>query len=85
MSNDLHTVIDDIANRADEFLAGVKNRPEARAGIEELLTIDYPDIVGKERTAVVNGVMGILENEDFFGSEFVGDSFAESDDTPERE
>lgn len=85
MSNDLRSLIDDIANRADDFLSGVKSRQEARAGIEELLTTDFPDLAGKDRTAVINGVMAILEDEDFFGIEFVGDSPADSDEAPDRE
>ncbi len=83
MPNDLRPIIDEIANRADDFLAGVTDRTQARAGIEELLTMDYPGIDGIDRTVVITGVMSVLEDEDFFGTEFVGDPFSDPDDAEE--
>jgi hypothetical protein len=80
MSADLRPIIDDIANRADEFLAGASDRNQARAGIEELITMDYPTLLPLDRTVVVTGVMGVLEEEDFFGTEFVGDPFSDPDE-----
>jgi len=75
MPSDLRPIIDDIANRADDFLAGTRERPQARAGIEEILTMDYPTLSPVDRTVVVTGVMSVLEDEDFFGTEYVGDPF----------
>lgn len=83
MPADLRPIIDEIANRADDFLAGARDRAQARAGIEEVLTMDYPSLVPSDRALVVAGVMTILEAEDFFGTEFVGDPF--SDDEAEDE
>jgi hypothetical protein len=80
MTTNLRPIIDDIANRADDFLAGITNRAQARAGIEELITMDYPGIEGADRTVVITGVMSVLEDEDFFETEYVGDPFAEADD-----
>ena len=80
MTADLRPIIDDIANRADEFLAGAGDRNQARAGIEELITMDYPTLNAPDRTVVVTGVMSVLEDEDFFGTEFVGDPFSDPDD-----
>jgi hypothetical protein len=80
MTADLRPIIDDIANRADEFLAGASDRSQARAGIEELITMDYPTLLPPDRTVVVTGVMGVLEEEDFFGTEFVGDPFSDPDE-----
>ena len=80
MTADLRPIIDDIASRADEFLAGAKDRRQARAGVEELITMDYPTLNPLDRTVVVTGVMSVLEDEDFFGTEFVGDPFSEPDD-----
>ena len=80
MASDLRPIIDDIANRADDFLAGARDRAQARAGIEELLTIDYPSLLPPDRATIITGVMGILEDEDFFGTEFVGDPFSESEE-----
>ena len=80
MTADLRPIIDDIANRADEFLTGASNRSQARAGIEELITMDYQTLNPSDRTVVVTGVMSVLENEDFFGTEFVGDPFSDPED-----
>jgi hypothetical protein len=33
-----------------------------------------------DRTVVVAGVMSVLEDEDFFGTEFVGDPFSDPDE-----
>ena len=80
MTADLRPIIDDIANRADEFLAGARDRNQARAGIEELITMDYPTLNPPDRTVVVTGVMSVLEDEDFFGTEFVGDPFSDPEE-----
>lgn len=81
MTADLRPIIDEIANRADEFLAGASDRTHARAGIEEVLTMDYPTLNPSDRTVVITGVMSVLEDEDFFGTEFVGDPFSENDES----
>lgn len=83
MAGDLRPIIDEIANRADEFLAGTRDRAQARAGIEEVITMDYPNLAPPDRAVVITGVMSVLEDEDFFGTEYVGDAFA--DDEPEEE
>ena len=80
MEADLPTIIDEIANQADDFLAGARDRAQARAGISELLTMDYPQLTPPERTMVTDGVMKVLEEEDFFGTEFVGDPFSDEDE-----
>lgn len=80
MSADLSPIIEDISNRADEFLAGTRDRAQARAGIEEVITMDYGLLDPELRTAVVAGVMAVLEDEDFFGIEFVGDPFTEPEE-----
>lgn len=79
MPSDLRPIIEDIANRADDFLAGARDRTHARAGVEELITMDYPTLNPPDRTVVVTGVMSVLEDEDFFGTEFVGDPFSDPD------
>jgi len=80
MAADLRPIIDEIANRADEFLSGAGDRPHARAGIEEVLTMDYPTLPPEVRTVVVTGVMSVLDDEDFFGTEYVGDPFSDPDE-----
>lgn len=77
----LRPIIDEIANRAEDFLAGAGSRAHARAGIEEVITMDYPTLSPPDRAVVVTGVMAVLEDEDFFGTEFVGDPFSDPDET----
>ncbi len=80
MRPNLPLIIGDLADRADDYLAGAKDRAQGRAGIEEAITIDYPGLAEADRAAVVKGVMAILDEEDFFGIEFVGDAFADEDE-----
>jgi hypothetical protein len=77
---DLRPIIDEIASRADDFLAGTKDRAQSRAGIAELLTMDYSMLSPTDRTIVITGVMSILEDEDFFGTEYVGDPFSDPEE-----
>ena len=77
---ELKAIIDEIACQADDFLAGADNRAQGRAGIAELITMDYAQLNPADRATVVQGVMAVLEAEDFFGVEFVGDPFADEDD-----
>ena len=83
MNGDLRPIIDEIANQADDFLAGTSDRSQAKAGISELLTMDYPQLSPTDRNLVVAGVMMVLEEEDFFGAEFVGDPFSDDEDEDE--
>jgi hypothetical protein len=64
----LKPIIDDIADQADDFLDGVTTRSDARAVISEQLTIQYPRLSGAERGKVVDGVLAVLDSEEFFGS-----------------
>lgn len=84
MTADLIPIIADIASRADDFLAGSSNRVQARAGIEEVVTMDYPTLNPDDRSVVVGGVMSVLEDEDFFGTEFVGDPFTDPDEAEDE-
>ncbi len=81
---DLRPIIDDIAYRADDFLAGSRDRSQARAGVEEVITMDYPTLAPADRTIVITGVMSVLEEEDFFGTEFVGDPFSDPDEAEDE-
>ena len=80
MTPNLRPIIDEIADRADEFLSGASNRAQAKAGISELLAMDYAALNPADRATVVAGVMSILEDEDFFGAEYVGDPFKDTDE-----
>jgi len=68
MDASLQTIIDHIADQADDFLAGAGNRAEARAGIEEVITADFLSLSPADRAHVVAGVMAVLEREGFFES-----------------
>ena len=62
----LRAIMDEIASRADDFLAGAANRKESRAGVDELINADYPQLSPAERKQVAEGVMAILDQEGFF-------------------
>lgn len=81
--SELRPIIDELASRADDYLAGARDRAQARAGVEEAITIDYPGLDPIDRREIVTGVMQVLEEEDFFGTEYVGDVFADSDEPEE--
>ena len=83
MTADLRQIVDDIATRAEDLLPEPRDRKLARAGIEEEITMDYPTLSPTDHAAVVAGVMGMLNDEDFFGIEFVGNPFSDVDDTDE--
>ena len=79
MPIDLRPIIDDIANHADEFLADATDRKQGRAGVEEFITLEHPELSAHDRRTVVDGVMAVLEAEDFFDTEFVGDAFSDDE------
>jgi hypothetical protein len=81
MPADLRPIIEDIASRAEDFLVGTRDRAQARAGIEEVITMDYPTLGLADRAVVTTGVMSVLEDEDFFGTEYVGDPFSEPEES----
>lgn len=83
MTADLRPIIADLANRAEDFLAGVSDRNLARAGVEEEVTLDYPTLNPSARAVIVSSVMAVLEADDFFGIEFVGDPFSDTDSADE--
>lgn len=80
---DLRAIIEQIASEADDFLAGASDRAQARAGIAELLNMDFFELSPTDRQQVTDGVMAILEEEEFFDEEYVGNPFA--DDEPESD
>jgi len=64
----LRPIIDDIADQADDFLAGITTRAEARDAISAKLTAKHPVLSGIDRIKVIDGVLAILDQEEFFGS-----------------
>lgn len=83
MADHLSQIIAEIADQADDFLEDVRDRAQAKAGISELITMDYSNLSPTDRASVVAGVMQVLEHEDFFDTEFVGDPFADDDEAGE--
>jgi len=80
----LRPIIDEIASQAEDFLDGVTSREQARAGIAELLTMDYAGLPPADRKLVSDHVMAILEDESFFNGGYAGFSFDdESESTDE--
>jgi hypothetical protein len=73
----LQDIIENLANRADDFLADAANAKEARTTIGEVLAKEYPKLGGVERQKVAIAVVGILEEEGFFDGGRKGDSFDE--------
>jgi hypothetical protein len=63
---DLRSIIEEIAIQADDFLAGAANRKEARAGIDESINADHPQLGPGDRQKIAEGVMATLEDEGFF-------------------
>lgn len=62
----LKSIIDEIADQADDFLEGVTSLEQARAAISEMVTMQPERLGPADRAAVIEGVMAILKNEGFF-------------------
>jgi len=73
---DLNQIIGAAADDADEFLAHVASRAEARAAIREYLDQNHPELSKADVPRVVAGLMVLLDEEGFFDTraprEFLG-------------
>ena len=78
-------LIEDVANRADDFLRGVTNPSEAHNAIVELLAIEQPSLAAEARRQIADAVMEILRNEDFFNMATASSSGGWSDDDADDE
>ena len=63
---DLQPIVSQICDEADDFLAGVTKRDEAKAGIAEMLTIHHAGLPPADRKAITEQVLRVLEREGFF-------------------
>ncbi len=70
---DPKTIANEICDQADDFLAGVRKRDEAKAGIAEYLTLHHRSLAPADKKVVIEQTMRILENEGFFDAD-AGDS-----------
>ncbi|MBI2514550.1 MAG: hypothetical protein HYV96_21455 [Opitutae bacterium] len=66
---DTKSIANEICDQADDFLAGVRKRDEAKAGIAEYLTLHHRSLPPAEKKAVLDQTMRILENEGFFDAD----------------
>ena len=82
---DLDAIIDDIADRADDFLEGFSNRKDAQAGVREMITVEYPTLAPADREKVADGVMRILEKEGFFERTSANGAWGDNQDEGEEE
>lgn len=71
---ELDGIISEICDEADDFLAGVTRRDEAKAGIDELLTMRHGTLPLTDRKIVIDQAMGILEREGFFERDAGGET-----------
>ena len=74
---ELKAIIAATANEADTLLEGVTSRKEARSVVGDALTARYPQLNAVDRQRITEGVMAILEAEDFFSSHQSGDQWSE--------
>jgi len=65
---ELRSIVSEICDQADDFLAGVTRRDEARAGIAEWLTINHAKLPPPDKKAVIEQSLRILDEEGFFGA-----------------
>lgn len=64
----LQSLIEDLANRADDLLSDARNKAEAQTMLQELLASDYPKLELSDRRKVGTSVIAILAEEGFFES-----------------
>ena len=81
---DLRPIISEIASQADDFLEGVTDRAQARAGIAEFITMEYPQLPALDRKTVSDAVMAVLEDESFFNGGYAGHSFDDESESEEE-
>jgi hypothetical protein len=63
---EISSIVSGLCDEADEFLAGVTKRDEARAGLAEWLTINYAKLSPADRKTVIDQALRILSQEGFF-------------------
>lgn len=63
---ELKAIISEICDQADDFLAGVNKRDEAKAGIAEWLTINHVKLAPADKKSVIEQSLRILDEEGFF-------------------
>jgi hypothetical protein len=77
-------LVEEIANRADDFLRGVTNPSEAHNAIVELLAIEHPALADEARRQIADAVKKILRNEDFFTMAAAAGGWSDDDDADDE-
>ncbi|MEN9812264.1 MAG: hypothetical protein RL479_950 [Verrucomicrobiota bacterium] len=81
---DLRPLAQDLAQRAGDLLHPIPDRNGAKRLLLEEIEVEHPALGPGERAQLVAWTLALLEADDFFGVEYVGDVFAGSgavDDT----
>lgn len=78
---DLRPLAHDLAQRAGDLLPPATDRADARRLLLEELELEHPALGPAERARIAGWTLALLEDDDFFGVEFVGDAFAVSGET----
>ncbi len=84
MRLDLRPLAYDLAQRAGDILGPMPDRHGARRLLLEEIELDHPTLGSAERAQIAAWTLTLLEADDFFGVEYVGDAFAgggEAEDT----
>lgn len=68
------TLVSEICDEAESFLAGVTKLTEARAGLAEWLTIHHPKLAPDEVEDIVAQAIDVLKQEGFFDVEAGSDA-----------
>lgn len=82
---DLRPLALDLAQRAGDLLHPVPDRPGARRLLLAELELEHPVLGPDERARVAALTLALLEDEDFFGVEYVGDAFAAAEDAEDTD
>ncbi len=65
----LDTIINEVADEADDVLSGISVRKDARTTLSEHIQANHAELPPDDRLIVVRGIMKILDNEDFFSAD----------------
>lgn len=76
---DLNQIIGAVADDADDFLADVTSRAEARAAIRAYLDENYPELGEADVPRVVAGLIVLLDDEGFFDTRTPREFFESED------
>jgi monomeric isocitrate dehydrogenase len=63
---DLKPIINAVADEADDLLAGVSKKNEARIVLLDYLADNHPDLSPGDSARVASGVLALLDQEGFF-------------------